>query len=256
VRHGETAWNAEGRLQGQLDVPLSDVGRAQARAVATWFAAEAARLASGRVGTAPPATAQVGANGDAPASTTAATAAAVASPPRKIRAVYASDLARAAETAHFIAAALGTPPPFLDARFRETCLGGFEGSMWGSLDEGAMRAWKRDLDAPAPGGGTESLRARFSRVTAALTAVALAHVDEAVVVVGHGGMLDDIARLLLARPFGGATGLRRVNTCVAVAAFEPAEAARAAARAALSALGPDAQSSSEVANVPAPFPGT
>jgi probable phosphoglycerate mutase len=34
VRHGETAWNAEGRVQGQLDIPLSDAGRAQARHVA------------------------------------------------------------------------------------------------------------------------------------------------------------------------------------------------------------------------------
>jgi 2,3-bisphosphoglycerate-dependent phosphoglycerate mutase len=34
VRHGETTWNAEGRIQGQLDIPLSDVGVAQARAVA------------------------------------------------------------------------------------------------------------------------------------------------------------------------------------------------------------------------------
>ena len=34
VRHGETAWNAEGRVQGQLDIPLSEVGLAQARAVA------------------------------------------------------------------------------------------------------------------------------------------------------------------------------------------------------------------------------
>ena len=30
MRHGETAWNAEGRLQGTLDVPLNDRGRAQA----------------------------------------------------------------------------------------------------------------------------------------------------------------------------------------------------------------------------------
>ena len=34
VRHGETAWNAEGRVQGQLDIPLSEMGLAQARAVA------------------------------------------------------------------------------------------------------------------------------------------------------------------------------------------------------------------------------
>lgn len=30
VRHGETDWNAERRLQGSSDVPLNDVGRAQA----------------------------------------------------------------------------------------------------------------------------------------------------------------------------------------------------------------------------------
>ena len=31
ARHGETRWNAEGRYQGQVDVPLSDIGEAQAR---------------------------------------------------------------------------------------------------------------------------------------------------------------------------------------------------------------------------------
>ncbi|KAL5557077.1 hypothetical protein UlMin_039313 [Ulmus minor] len=34
VRHGETEWNADGRIQGHLDVALNDVGRKQAAAVA------------------------------------------------------------------------------------------------------------------------------------------------------------------------------------------------------------------------------
>ena len=33
VRHGESAWNAEGRLQGQAQAPLSDLGREQAKAL-------------------------------------------------------------------------------------------------------------------------------------------------------------------------------------------------------------------------------
>lgn len=34
VRHGETAWNRERHIQGRSDVPLTDVGRAQALATA------------------------------------------------------------------------------------------------------------------------------------------------------------------------------------------------------------------------------
>lgn len=37
VRHGESEANAEGRLQGWLDYPLSERGRAQARQLAAWL---------------------------------------------------------------------------------------------------------------------------------------------------------------------------------------------------------------------------
>ena len=41
VRHAQSVWNAERRIQGQMDAPLSELGRAQARALAE-------RLAGGR----------------------------------------------------------------------------------------------------------------------------------------------------------------------------------------------------------------
>ncbi|GAA0303826.1 histidine phosphatase family protein [Kineococcus aurantiacus] len=39
-RHGRTTFNAENRFQGQLDVPLDDVGRAQAAAAAAHLAGQ------------------------------------------------------------------------------------------------------------------------------------------------------------------------------------------------------------------------
>jgi broad specificity phosphatase PhoE len=38
LRHGRTAWNAAGRVQGHTDVPLDDVGRAQAAGAASAIA--------------------------------------------------------------------------------------------------------------------------------------------------------------------------------------------------------------------------
>lgn len=40
VRHGQSAFNAEGRIQGQLDTPLSELGHAQSKAAATALAEE------------------------------------------------------------------------------------------------------------------------------------------------------------------------------------------------------------------------
>src|SRR5436309_2540758 len=40
VRHGETAWNRDQRIQGHLDVPLSERGVRQAERLAAWLADE------------------------------------------------------------------------------------------------------------------------------------------------------------------------------------------------------------------------
>lgn len=37
VRHGETEWNAERRIQGQIDIGLNDIGRRQAVAAGRWL---------------------------------------------------------------------------------------------------------------------------------------------------------------------------------------------------------------------------
>src|SRR5439155_1677019 len=39
VRHGATDWNQSGRIQGHIDIPLNETGRAQARMVSRRLAA-------------------------------------------------------------------------------------------------------------------------------------------------------------------------------------------------------------------------
>jgi uncharacterized phosphatase len=40
VRHGETDWNAQGRLQGREDIELNDAGRQQARRIAAYLSSD------------------------------------------------------------------------------------------------------------------------------------------------------------------------------------------------------------------------
>ena len=89
VRHGETDWNADGRLQGHTDRPLSDYGRRQARELGDQLKEEGSRARSSRRST-------------------------------------PSDLARARETAEIVGGRLGLPV-VLDPDLREKDWGTWEG---------------------------------------------------------------------------------------------------------------------------------
>ena len=107
IRHGETDWNFEGRLQGQQDIPLNERGRAQAaqagKTVAKMFAPE--RLATG------------------------------------LRFV-ASPLGRARETMELARLAMGLPRDgyALDDRLKELTFGQWEGLTWPQVKARAPEA--------------------------------------------------------------------------------------------------------------------
>lgn len=92
VRHGETEWNRERRIQGRTEVPLNETGRVQATAAGTQLAA----LAAG-------------------------------SPQLRWRGLLASPLGRALETAELIAPSLGLGDPDIDEAFLERDFGPAEG---------------------------------------------------------------------------------------------------------------------------------
>ena len=96
IRHGETAWNAEGRLQGVQDVPLNDLGRKQAARAGNMLADLVAR--DGRDKSSLP--------------------------------FVASPLGRARSTMELVRGVLGLPPDeySLDDRLREIGYGVWEGS--------------------------------------------------------------------------------------------------------------------------------
>jgi broad specificity phosphatase PhoE len=150
IRHGETAWNAEGRLQGVQDIPLNDLGRKQAANSGAILADLFAR--DGR---------------------SEATLAFVASP-----------LGRARTTMELVRGTLKLPPDqyAIDERLREIGYGDWEGSTLAQMQASDPLVFaRRETDkwtVPPPGG--ESYAEVQARVTAwynGLTAdtVAVAH---------------------------------------------------------------------------------
>jgi probable phosphoglycerate mutase len=132
VRHGETDWNAEGRLQGHTDRSLSDYGRDQARRLAEELAGET------------------------------------------FDAIYASDLARARETAELVGGRLHLAVA-VDPDLREKDWGTWEG----------LTSTER-LDVELVG---ESIEHHTERMLAALGRIAAKHPYGRVLVVTHGGSM-------------------------------------------------------------------
>jgi broad specificity phosphatase PhoE len=140
VRHGETDWNADGRLQGQTDRPLTDYGRRQSTQLAAKLADE------------------------------------------KLEAIYASDLARARETAEIVAERLRLPV-MLDPDLREKDWGTWEG----------LTAVERDR-VEFVGESTEAHQERTMR---ALRRIAEHHPGGRILVVTHGGSMRRIQTVAL-----------------------------------------------------------
>ncbi|MFP5398256.1 MAG: histidine phosphatase family protein [Gammaproteobacteria bacterium] len=112
-----------------------------------------------------------------------------------LAAVYASDLARAADTAAALAASRGLPLR-RHAALRERAFGVFEGLGFDEIERrwpGQALAWRRRDPDFGPEGG-ETLRDFYTRCVDAVLALAARHPGEQIAVVAHGGVLDCLYR--------------------------------------------------------------
>jgi broad specificity phosphatase PhoE len=150
IRHGETQWNAEGRLQGVQDIPLNDLGRKQAACAGGILAGLFAR------------------DGRSEASLS----------------FVASPLGRARSTMELVRGTLRLPPGdyAVDGRLREIAYGQWEGSTLSQMqaaDPDVFAARESDKwTVPPPGGESyASVQARMTDWYCELTAdtVAVAH---------------------------------------------------------------------------------
>jgi broad specificity phosphatase PhoE len=150
VRHGQTDWNAARRMQGQIDIPLNDIGRGQAKR-----------------------------NGEALREALGAMAA---------RLHYvASPLSRASETMSLVRDSLALPTGTFprDDRLKEMAYGQWEGMMWPRHAERTpeITRWLEDPWLRATPGG-ESYAMLWARVVAWLQ-----DIPGDTVVVAHGGVM-------------------------------------------------------------------
>jgi probable phosphoglycerate mutase len=167
VRHGETAWNADRRLQGHQDIPLNALGLAQAEAAGQYLQRHHQEL--------------------------------------PFAAVVCSDLLRARQTADAVAQALKIPVQGKTA-LRERHYGQFEGKTPKEAtahDPIAYRAMVERADLAAAPGAAEPLQAMVARIENCLLDLARVYADQAIVIVTHGGVLDILYRRAMGRALTG-----------------------------------------------------
>jgi probable phosphoglycerate mutase len=174
IRHGETAWNVDTRIQGHLDIPLNETGQWQAQRLARALAMRDA-----------------------------------------IHAIYSSDLLRAHDTARAIADATGAPLS-THMGLRERSFGAFEGKTFVEIEttwpEDSRRWRQRDLDW-APQGGETLLQLR-ERITRTLHELAARHTGEQIVLVAHGGVMDQLYRAATGQDLQAPRTWQLTNTAV------------------------------------------
>ena len=133
-----------------------------------------------------------------------------------IKAIYASDLTRAWETAQYLGRALQLEvEPELG--LRERGFGDFEGKTFAEIQTDLpeqSRLWRKRDPHFSPAGG-ESLTALSARVLEAASRLAAQHPGELIALVGHGGVMDVLyraaARLGIQAPRTWALGNAAIN---------------------------------------------
>lgn len=196
VRHGRTAYNAQNRFQGQIDIPLDAVGMWQAER--TGEALRQLLEADERI--APASGAPIA--GDGPAFDPAADVL-----------VVASDLSRAASTAHSFADPWGLDV-HLEPRLRERSFGQWEGVRL----EDAKHDYPRDYADWRDGKGGElrhGAESRDSLGTRGMQAIndwaARAGEDQTIVFFSHGACIAETIDHML-EPVGTTGGIANFST--------------------------------------------
>jgi broad specificity phosphatase PhoE len=164
VRHGESVGNAQERLQGQTDFPLTDYGRAQARLLGLWLVGRGAVWDH----------------------------------------VYVSPLTRARQTAEILNGILGGTEPVVEPALAEIAAGEIEGFTFDEICARFPHYPERRIDelgdfAEFGGESYEDVQRRARSLRQRLEA---SHFEppQRVLLVGHGGFNFQLLKLFICEP--------------------------------------------------------